>query len=67
MTPQVVKEIAVVVRYTQYESDNPEHRIALKAAYFDIHRADDEARRLNDIAADDLVRYFVKIVKLTPT
>lgn len=58
-------ELAVVVRYTKYESDDPVHRIALMAAYQSPEQADNEASRLNGVARDpERVSYFVKIVKL---
>jgi hypothetical protein len=61
------RELAVVVRYTKYESDDPEHRVALIAAYQSPDQADSEAARLNSVARDpERVSYFVKIVRLLP-
>jgi hypothetical protein len=61
------QELAVVVRYTNYESDEPAHRVALMAAYLRPEAADAEAMRLNAVSRDrDRVKYFVKIVKLSP-
>lgn len=60
------QELAIVVRYTRYESDDPVHRVALMAAYRSPEEADSEAARLNSVARDsERVSYFVKIVKFS--
>ena len=59
------QELAVVVRYTKYESDDPANRVALMAVYQSPDEADSEAARLNGVARDrERVTYFVKIVKV---
>jgi hypothetical protein len=57
-------EIAIVVRHTRYDTDDPEQRIALMSAFIDPVKADAEASRLNSVAPDERVTYFVKIARL---
>ena len=57
-------EIAVIVRFTEYTSEDPEHRIALRGAFRDLATAEEEARRLNSVARNDRVHYFVKVTTL---
>jgi len=57
-------EIAVVLRYTEYDTEAFEDRIALTDAYADPAVADSEARRLNATVSGRAVRYFVKIARL---
>jgi hypothetical protein len=57
-------EVGVVVRYTEYATEQPENRIALTDAYVDLAVADAEAHRLNAATSGKPVTYFVKIVRL---
>lgn len=57
-------EIAVVVRYTQYERVGPSECVSLMRAFQDPLDADAEAARLNGARRDDKVEYFVKMLKV---
>ena len=66
MTRSETHEMAVIVRYTDYESVRVEDKIALRDAYEDVQLADLECARLNAAARDGseiAVTYFVKIVR----
>jgi hypothetical protein len=56
--------MAVVVRYTDYEGTTPDQRVALMRAFPDAEEADQEAARLNAVAArqGQAARYFVSIL-----
>jgi len=57
-------ELAVIVRFTQYDTNNPADWFSIKAAYRDLDEAEREAMRLNALPQRGRsVRYFVKIVK----
>lgn len=58
-----LRELAVIVRYTEYESTNVENKVALRDAYNDLAEAESECARLNAASAGKPVQYFVKIVK----
>jgi hypothetical protein len=53
-----------VVRYTDYEDTTPEQRIALMRAFPNLEEAEQEAARLNDVAArqGQSTTYFVAIL-----
>ncbi len=56
----------MIVRFTRYDTENPQDWVSLKAAFSDPHRADAEARRLNALVENKpQVQYFVKIVKFS--
>lgn len=57
-------ELAVVVRYSDYEDTTPEQRVALMRAFPSVEEADQEAARLNAVAArqGQSTRYFVTIL-----
>ncbi len=58
-------EWAVIVRFTQYDTNNPADWFSIKAAYRDLVEAEREAMRLNALPQRRRpVKYFVKIVKL---
>jgi hypothetical protein len=60
-----VETLAVIVRFTQYDTSNPEDWVALKAAYRELAAAEQEVVRLNALPQKGRpVRYFVKIVEL---
>jgi len=61
------QELAVVVRYTAYDSHDPSSWISLMAAFYNSEDADREAARLNRVARDPKrVKYFVKMLKISP-
>lgn len=55
-------EIAVVVRYNEYENVGIEDKIQLLRSYRDEAEALQEAARLNQVRRNDHVFYFVKFV-----
>lgn len=57
-------ELVVVVRYSDYEGTTPDQRVALMRAFSDADDADQEAARLNAVAArqGQSTRYFVSIL-----
>jgi hypothetical protein len=59
-------EIAIVVRYTAYESVGPAECVQLMRAFWDLAEADAEAARLNSVRRNARVEYFVKLVSLEP-
>jgi len=57
-------EWAVIVRFTQYDTNNPADWFSIKASYRDLVEAEREAMRLNALPQRRRpVKYFVKIVK----
>jgi len=62
--PDSSSEIAVVVRYTQYDGVGPAERVSLMRAFQEPLEADAEADRLNGARPDDRVEYFVKILQI---
>ena len=56
--------MAVVVRYNDYKRTTPDQRVALMRAFADADEADQEAARLNAVAArqGQSTRYFVSIL-----
>lgn len=57
------KLIAVVVRFTQYDSAGPEQWVDLMSWHTDLEEADAEAARLNQVRRNERVTYFVKILR----
>jgi len=55
--------IAVVVRFTRYESAGPEQWVDLMSWHTDLAEADAEAARLNQVRRNEDVTYFVKILR----
>lgn len=57
-------QLAVVVRYSEYDAALPAQRVALMRAFLDLDEADEEAARLNAVAArqGQSTRYFVSIL-----
>jgi len=58
--------IAVVVRFTRYESAGPEQWVDLMSWHTDLAGADAEAARLNQVRRNEDVTYFVKILRNRP-
>jgi hypothetical protein len=62
------REIAVVVRFTRYDSANPKQCVDLMRAFASADAAEAEAARLNDATNQNLrlkgsVSYFVKLAR----
>ena len=57
-------QLAVVVRYSDFEGTTSDQRVALIRAFADADEADQEAARLNAVAArqGQSTRYFVSIL-----
>lgn len=54
------KVMAVIIRYTEYESRDPRQCVAVKGIYDSFEMADAEESRLNSIRhGDRRVEYFV--------
>lgn len=53
-----------MVRYTEYEGTAPDQRVALMRAFADAGEADEEAARLNAVAArqGQSAEYFVSML-----
>jgi hypothetical protein len=56
--------MAVVVRYSDYEQTTPDQRVALMRAFPNVEDADQEAERLNAVAArqGQSTKYFVSLL-----
>jgi hypothetical protein len=61
-------ELAVLLRYVEYDDVDPEHRVDVKAVYQSESSARSEAERLNALpqSGPRLVRYFVKVGTSAP-
>jgi hypothetical protein len=57
------REIAIVVRYTDYEDASPDQRVSLMGWFAEPSQADAEAARLNSVRRNEGVTYFVKILR----
>jgi hypothetical protein len=52
--------LAVVVRFSRYDTDDPRQLIDLKEAFNDHEEAEREVQRLNELVADkEHIQYFV--------
>ena len=57
------REVAVVVRCTNYDGATPEQCVALMSWHGNPADADAEAARLNLVRPNERVEYFVKILR----